>query len=131
MSMTVTRSPGDELEIHDRVIITLRKLVKSSDEWTYESLAAAMKERGAPKMSAQTLSLHLAGKNGGPGFAEVSTLCELLGVTLSEVAQYAEQGEGFPLRAKRELSVIQGGRRSSERIEPVRRPLLRAVDPGE
>lgn len=115
-------------EIHDRVVATLRKLVLSSDDWTFESLAAEMQQRGVPKMSAQTLRLHLKGKNGGPGFAEISVLCELLGVTLSEVAQYAERGEGFPLPAKCKLAIVQGGRKGSE-ATPSRTPLLSIVTP--
>lgn len=90
MTIATNYLPSSSAPLAERMGTVLYNYVKASNRWDFGSLAAAL---DLPKVSGQTLSLHLRGRNGGLGLDETIRLCELLGLELVDVVEGA-QGRG-------------------------------------
>lgn len=88
------------------------------------SVQTAAAEAG---LTYNTFREHLNGRNGELAIRELDAVGPVVGVTAGEIVLIAEGAQPFPLRREHKLTVLPGGRSTTDHGVPARSPLLSVV----
>lgn len=95
--------PDDPASLTENIGTILYNYIQASRTWGFDTAATAL---NLPKMSGQTLSLHLRGKNGGLGLEEAMKLCSVLGLEFDDVLDGARGNGPLALLLSTQLHLV-------------------------